>query len=149
MTSLYTEIKIEASKRKVWYALYQKQYWFNWNTFLWDRDPNKPFILNQEVTLAVRRSPQEEETVFQPLVEVLQPEICLGWMSEIPGFRNQNVFELQEIGLGRTQYIHHQEFSGWLTRLFLPFIQEDEKRGMERMAHELKRYVERPGSGSR
>ncbi|VXD22835.1 conserved hypothetical protein [Planktothrix serta PCC 8927] len=149
MKSLYTEIQIEASKRKVWYALYQKQYWFNWNTFLWDRDPNQPFILNQEVTLAVRRSPQEEETVFQPLVQVLQPEICLGWRSEIPGFRNQSRFELQEIGIGRTKYIHHQEFSGWLTRVFLPFIQGDEKRGMERMAHELKEYVERRGSGSR
>jgi len=148
MTRLYTEIKIEASQRKVWYALYEKQDWFKWNTFLWDRNPNQPFILNQEVTLAVRRRPHEEETVFQPLVQVLQPQICLSWIAEIPGFRNQTVFELQEIGLGRTKYIYHQEFSGWLTRVFLPFIQEDEKRGMERMAYELKEYVEGQRTGS-
>jgi hypothetical protein len=52
------------------------------------------------------------------------------------------VFELQEIGVGRTKYVHKNHFSGILTRVFLPFIREDEKRGIQRMARELKRYVE-------
>ena len=137
------EVEIEASRRKVWRALFHKEQWQHWNTFLYDCEPDKPFALKQEVILAVRRSPTDEETVFQPLVRLLQPEVCLSWESEIPGFCNKSVFELQEIGVGRTKYIHKQEFSGWMTKLFLPFIREDEKRGMERMAYELKRYVER------
>lgn len=143
MPSFYTEVEIEASRRKVWRALFHKEQWQHWNTFLYDREPDKGFALNQEVVLAVHRSPTDEGTVFQPLVKLIQPEVCLSWVAEIPGFHNQSVFELQEIGLGRTKYIHKQEFSGWMTKLFLPFIREDEKRGMERMAYELKRYVER------
>lgn len=143
MPSFYTEIQIGASRRKVWRTLFHKEQWQHWNTFLYDREPSKPFALNREVILAVRRSPTDEETVFQPLVQLLQPEVCLSWTSEIPGFRNKTVFELQEIGIGRTRYTHQQEFSGWMTKIFLPFIREDEKRGMERMAYELKRYVER------
>lgn len=142
MPSFYTEIEIEASRRKVWRALFHKEQWQYWNTFLYDRQPRKPFVLNQEVILAIRRSPTDEETVFQPLVQLLQPEVCLSWTSEIPGFHNNCIFELQEIGVGRTQYIHRQEFSGWMAKLFLPFIREDEKQGMVRMAYELKRYVE-------
>ncbi|SKB11263.1 conserved hypothetical protein [Planktothrix sp. PCC 11201] len=105
MPNLYTEIEIAASKSQVWSALYEKQYWFKWNTFLWDRDPSQRFILNQKVTLAVRRTSHEPETVFQPLIQTLKPEICLAWKSEIPGFSNQTWFELQEIGFNRTQYI--------------------------------------------
>lgn len=143
MPSFYTEIEIEAPRRKVWRALFHKEQWQYWNTFLSDCEPRKPFALNKEVILAIRRSPTDEETVFQPLVQLLQPEVCLSWTSEIPGFQNKSLFELQEIGIGRTQYIHRQEFSGWMAKLFLPFIREDEKRGMERMAYELKRYVEK------
>ncbi len=43
----------------------------------------------------------------------------------------KHIFELQKIGVRRTKYVHREEFSGWLTRLFLPFIKEDEKRDGE------------------
>jgi hypothetical protein len=52
------------------------------------------------------------------------------------------MFELQEIGVGRTKYIHKGNYSGILSRVFVPFIREDERRGIQRMARELKRYVE-------
>jgi hypothetical protein len=77
------------------------------------------------------------------LITRVQPNICLAWVSSIPGFRNEYVFELQEIGVGRTKYVHKTSYSGVLTRVFLPFIREDEQRGIQRMARELKRYVER------
>lgn len=143
MASLYTEIDINAPKPLVWQALLQKEHWKQWNTFLYDRDSNKPFQPGREVFLSVRRLPHEEETEFEPLVIQVQAEVCLSWASSIPGFRNEYVFELQEIGVGRTKYFHKNSFSGILTRVFLPFIREDEKRGNQRMARELKRYVER------
>lgn len=143
MASLYTEIEINAPKEKVWQALFQKERWKYWNTFLFDCDSSQLFRPGQEVFLSLRRLPYEEETEFEPLVSVVQPNICLSWVSSIPGFRNEYVFELQEIGLGRTQYLHKNYYSGVLTRVVLPFIRVDEHRGHQRMARELKRYVER------
>ncbi len=143
MVSLYTEIEINAPKEKVWQALFQKDRWKYWNTFLFDCDSSRLFSPGQEVFLSLRRLPHEEETEFEPLVRVVQPNICLSWVSSTPGFRNEYVFELQEIGVNRTQYLHKNYYSGVLTRVFLPFIRRDEHRGNQRMARELKRYVER------
>lgn len=142
MASLYTEIVINAPKHRVWQALFQKDQWKHWNTFLFDCDSTLAFRKGHEVFLSIRRIPHEEETEFEPLVTQVQPNICLSWVSSIPGFRNEYVFELQEIGINRTQYIHKNYYSGFLTRAFLPFIREDEQRGNQRMARELKRYVE-------
>ncbi|ERT04817.1 polyketide cyclase / dehydrase and lipid transport family protein [Lyngbya aestuarii BL J] len=143
MSTLYTEIEINASKQQVWRVLDQKEEWRNWNSFLFDRDSSLPFQGNQMVRLSVWRSPADQDTEFQAIVKVVQPGVCLSWVSEIPGFRGEYWFELQDIGVNRTKYIHREEFSGWLSRIFLPFIREDEKRGMERMARELKRYIEK------
>jgi hypothetical protein len=63
-------------------------------------------------------------------------------VSGIPGFVSEQVFELQDIGRDRTKYIHQENFSGTLTRLFLPFIRSDEQQGIRRMARELKYFVE-------
>ena len=142
MPTLYTEIEINASISKVWRVLFHKENWVKWNTFLFDRDSSKPFKQGEKVMLSLWRSPGEDETEFQPTVTLIQPKVCLVWVSQIPGFRNLHIFELQKIGWRRTKYVHREEFSGWLTRLFLPLIKEDEKKGMERMAYELKRYLE-------
>jgi len=142
MPSLYIEIEIDAPKQKVWQALVRKEQWMYWNTFLYDCDASRPLQQGQEVLLALRRIPGEEETEFEPLVTLLQPEVCLTWFSAIPGLQNEHVFELQEVDRRRTKYIHRETFSGWLARVFWPFIRADEQQGLKRMARELKQYVE-------
>lgn len=142
MASLYTQIEINAPRSQVWQILFQKERWKYWNTFLFDCAPELPFEKGKTVSLSLRRLPKDEETEFEPLITLLQPENCLRWISSIPGFRNEYIFELQEIGLSRTQYVHKSRFSGMLTRIFVPFIRQDEHRGMQRMARELKRYAE-------
>lgn len=143
MPTLYTEIEIEAPRRSVWQALIQKEQWKYWNTFLYDCSPQQSFQQGQRILLSLRRLPGEEETEFEPIVTLVQPGLCLQWVSSIPGFVSEQVFELQEIGRNRTQYIHQETFSGMLTRVIFPFIRQDEQQGIKRMAHELKRYVER------
>lgn len=142
MPSIYTAIEINAPRRHVWRVLYHKEQWLYWNTFLYDCDPRRSFTPGQDVYLSLRRVPGEDVTEFQPTVTIVQPEDCLQWISKIPGFISVHSFELQEIGRDRTQYIHHERFSGKLTRLFLPFIRQDERTGIQRMALELKHYVE-------
>ena len=142
MPSLYTSIEIDAPRRTVWQALFHKETWMYWNTFLYDCNPTLPFQQGHEVLLSLRRVPGEAETEFQPLVTLVQPGTCLKWVSSIPGFVNEHVFELQQTDYDRTQYLHHENFSGALTRAFLPFIRRDEEQGMRRMARELKYYAE-------
>ena len=148
MPSLYAEIEINASRRRVWQALWRKEQWLYWNTFLYDCDPKQTFEQGQEVSLSLRRRPGDEETEFQPRITLVQPEVCLKWVSSIPGFTNEHIFQLQETGRERTKYIHQENFSGLLTRVFYPFMRQDEQQGIRRMARELKRYAESPSSAS-
>lgn len=147
MAGLYAETEIEAPKNFVWQALTRKEKWVRWNTFLFDCDSSVCFVPGQEVLLSLRRLPEDEETEFEPIVILLQPEVCLKWRSSILGLRSEHVFELQEIGFRRTKYVHKVFFSGILHRFFIPFIRQDELQGMKRMARELKRYVELRGRG--
>ena len=142
MPIIYTEIAIHASRRKVWQALSQKDYWLYWNTFLYDCSPQRPLHQGKAVLLSVRRLEGEAETEFEAFVTLMQPPVCLKWVVQIPGFRQEQVFELQDIGCDRTQYLHQSNFSGPLCQLFLPFIRQDERRGMHRMARQLKAYIE-------
>jgi hypothetical protein len=142
MTSLYTAVEIDAPRRRVWRVLYHKELWMYWNTFLYDSDPDQAFVQGRDVFLALRRVPGEPITEFQPHITLVQPNICLQWVSKIPGLVSYHSFELQDVGRDRTQYIHQEQFSGRLTRLFFPFIRHDEHQGICRMARELKQYVE-------
>jgi hypothetical protein len=142
MPRFYNEIEINAPRSAVWQTLIYKQSWLKWNTYLFDRTPNQPFARGCSVLLSMRRVSGEEETEFQATITQFQANSCLAWVSLAPGFKNEHVFELQDIGLRQTKYIHQQQFSGLFTRVALPFIRQDEQQGMKRMAHELKQYVE-------
>ena len=143
MPTLYTEIEINAPRHLVWEALIRKDEWRRWNTFLFDADPALPIRQGQEIFLFMRRLEEDESTDFEPLVTLVQPQACLRWVAQMPGFKSEQVFELQDLGSNRTIYIHRERFKGVLSRLFLPFIRQDEKQGIRRMARQLKRYVER------
>jgi hypothetical protein len=149
MPSLYAEIEINAPAEIVWEALVRKEDWRYWNTFLFDCDPSLPFAVGHEVFLAMQRLEGDEDTEFQPIVTMMQPQVCLRWVSKIPGLRSEHTFELQETTPGRTRYLHRDTFQGVLSNVFLPFIRQDEKQGLKRMAHQLKRYIERDLSGYR
>ncbi|MEM9904788.1 MAG: SRPBCC domain-containing protein [Cyanobacteria bacterium P01_D01_bin.44] len=143
MPSLYAEIEINAPAERVWDALIRKEDWRFWNTFLFDCDTNLRFSPGQEVFLAMQRLEGDEDTEFQPVITMMQPGVCLKWVSKIPGLRSEHSFELQEITPGRTRYLHRDTFSGVLSKVFLPFIRQDEKQGLRRMAQQLKYHVER------
>lgn len=152
MPSLYAEIEINAPLKMVWQAIVQKEQWKYWNTFLYDCDASQPLEQGSEVLLSLRRLPGDEETEFQPRITLVHPPRCLKWQATIPGFSSEHVFELLDLGLGRTKYVHCQTLSGTLIRFLLPFIRRDEQQGMRRMAWELKQYAEggcQPGRISR
>ena len=142
MVTLYAEIEINVPKHIVWHALITKERWRYWNTFLYDCDRTKHFEAGNEVFLSLRRLPADEEREFEAKVIYMEPEFCLRWVSASPGLRNEQIFELQEIGVNKTKYLHKEFFSGVLTKIFVPFVREDEVRGLRRMARELKFYLE-------
>jgi hypothetical protein len=143
MPSLYAEIEINAPRSLIWQVLIQKEIWLKWNTFLFDRAPHQPLRQGCTTLLSARRVAGDDETEFEILVTLVQPNTCLKWLISAPGFQSEHVFELQDIGSGRTKYTHRETFSGFVTRLTLPFIRQDEQQGIRRMARELKRYAEK------
>jgi len=143
MPSLYTDIEIQAPRRIVWQTLIRKEEWMRWNTYLYDLSPPQPFRESTSVRLSLRRTPSEAETEIEPYVTLIQPGTSLQWIYSAPGFRSEHSFDLQDMGRDRTRYTHVVRFTGRLVAFFLPFIREDELRGMRRMAQELRRYVER------
>lgn len=146
MPSLYTEVEIEAARSQIWQILIAKERWKYWNTFLYDCDPNRPFIQGRDVILSILRSPGEEEIQFRSIVTLIQPNYCLKWISTIPGLKNEHILELQDIGVNRTRFSYQQNFSGTFARFLLPFIRQDERKGIQRMASELKHYAEKQSS---
>ncbi|MEM7770609.1 MAG: SRPBCC domain-containing protein [Cyanobacteria bacterium P01_E01_bin.6] len=142
MPTIYTDIEINAPRDQVWMALVRKEDWAEWNTFLFDRDPRKRFQQGRSLMLSLKRISREKETEFRAKIVNMQPCLYLQWVSTAPGYMSEHRFELQDIGLNRTQYRHHERISGVLSPLFLPFIRQDEHNGMRRMASDLKQYVE-------
>ncbi|MEL6160168.1 MAG: hypothetical protein AAFR18_13215 [Cyanobacteria bacterium J06627_32] len=148
MPSLYAEIDINAPQGVVWEALIRKDQWRYWNTFLYDCEPGMRMARGNEIFLAMQRLEGDEETEFQPLITMLRPPTMLRWVSTIPGLRTEHVFELRENVPGRTHYIHRELFSGILSKVFLPFIRQDERQGLRRMSQQLKMYVEQSMLGN-
>ena len=149
MPSLYSEIDINAPQSVVWDALVRKDQWRFWNTFLYDCDPGLRIARGNEIFLAMQRLEGDEETEFQPLITMLRPPTMMRWVSTIPGLRCEHVFELRENVPGQTRYMHREVFSGILSKVFLPFIRQDEKQGLRRMSQQLKMHVEQTMLGAR
>ncbi len=149
MPSLYAEIDINAPQSVVWEALLRKDQWRYWNTFLYDCDPGLRITRGGEIFLAMQRLEGDEETEFQPLITMVRPPYMMRWVSTIPGMRSEHIFELRENVPGRTHYIHRELFSGILSKVFLPFIRQDERQGLRRMAQQLKMHVESSVLGDR
>lgn len=142
MPTLYAEIDINAPQSVVWDALVRKDQWRFWNTFLYDCDPSLPMARGNEIFLSMQRLEGDEETEFQPLITMMRSPYVMRWVSSIPGLRSEHMFELRETVPGRTRYLHRETFSGILSKVFLPFIRQDERQGLRRMAQQLKLHVE-------
>ena len=142
MPTLYAEIDINAPQSLVWEALMRKDRWRYWNTFLYDCEPSIQIARGNELFLAMQRLEGDEETEIQPLITMLRPPSLMKWTASIPGLKTEHTFELQERMPGRTRYLHRETFSGILSKVFLPFIRQDERQGLRRMAHQLKMHVE-------
>lgn len=143
MPSFYTHVEINAPRALVWEILIRKDQWRWWNTFLYDGNPAQPFRPGEAVSLGLCRLEGDELTDFESVVTLMQPQQCLGWRSQLPGFSSEHRFELQDLGPYRTHYIHRERITGLLSKVFWPFIRQDEKQGLQRMAHQIKRHAER------
>ena len=149
MPTLYAEIDINAPQSVVWEALMRKDQWRYWNTFFYDCEPGIQIARGNELFLAMQRLEGDEETEIQPLITMLRPPSLMKWTASIPGLKTEHTFELQERMPGRTRYLHRETFSGILSKVFLPFIRQDERQGLRRMAHQLKMHVENDILGNR
>jgi len=108
---------------------------------LYDQAPTVAFSPSASVKLAMRRLPNEAKLRFTARVVHFHPEVCLRWVAIAPGYRSEHQFEL-ETADGITRYHHQEIITGAMSKLIVPFIRQDELRGLRRMALDLKQYVE-------
>lgn len=142
MPILYYETTIAAPRQAVWEALVYKDRWRFWNTFLYDCSPRLGFVPGQAVVLAVRRVPGDEPIEFRAKVKQVMDGYGIQWRAAIPGFASEVSLELQDVGYQRTKYLYQEKISGLAGRFALSFIREDQRQGIQRMAQELRAYVE-------
>ena len=142
MPTLHIELTIDAPRNRVWEALCRNDQWYQWNTFLFDRRPHQTLTLGHSLILGLQRLPKEPETQFQAIITQVEADSCLRWTAIAPGYRSEHTFRLHDAAAAQTHYSHRESVAGVLGPLFFPFIRKDEKRGLRRMARELKDYAE-------
>ncbi len=140
MSTIYTEIDINAPLDKVWNTLTDFTAYGSWNPFIVEiQGEAKP-----DNRLTIKIKSKNKIQVFTPDIVALQAPSKLEWIGKIPygAFKGHHCFDLSPTSEGQTKLIHQEHFSGWLKPLILLMIGSDTKQGFEAMNKSLKQQAE-------
>jgi hypothetical protein len=142
MSSIRTEIVINANKEKVWDILTNFENYPQWN----------PFIKEIKGTLEVGNRLQNtmlnegKKFTFKPKVLKVIPYQYFDWIGHlfIKGlFDGHHYFELEETGPGQVKLSHGEHFSGILSGPLLKKIGESTRNNFVKMNQAIKELAER------
>ena len=142
MKTLETEILIEASTEKVWQVLTDFENYSQWNPFIRSISGKK---MEGEKLKVFLKPPNSKGMVFHPRIKKFNPGNEFRWKGKLglAGiFDGEHYFILEEMGAGRTRFIHGENFSGLLVP-FMEKILDNTKKGFSMMNLELKKQCER------
>ncbi|NJO02260.1 MAG: SRPBCC domain-containing protein [Bacteroidia bacterium] len=137
-----TEIGIHASPEKIWSILMDVKKYPEWNPFV--RSVTGKLEENQKIKVVVQPVGSKAMT-FEPRVIRLNPNREFRWQGSlfIKGlFDGQHIFELTDLGRGKTIFSHREEFKGLLVSPILKRIHEGTLQGFEKMNQALKERAE-------
>jgi len=140
MTTIYTEITINAPTTQVWEALTQFSDYGNWNPFIVEVTGEAKL----DQTLKIKILSKNKVQVFTPDIVNLQSPVNLEWVGKLPAgaFKGHHCFDLESITETQTKLIHQEHFSGWLKPLIMLMIGKDTEKGFNAMNLALKNHVE-------
>jgi hypothetical protein len=145
--SLHTEIEIDAPVSEVWGVLIDWPSYPSWNPWMHEISGDLELGSRLDVRLKLGDKPMR----FQPTLVRLEAGRSFAWLGHtlVRGlFDGKHAFELEELAVGRTRFVHREQFSGLLAGLVLRMIGDSTREGFETMNRALKQRCEtRPGSG--
>ena len=135
--SIKTEININAKPEAVWNVLTDFFNYPQWN----------PFIISIEgnVETGKRIHVKLQGMNFKPKVLVFEQNKEFRWLGHlwIKGlFDGEHRFQLVENADGTTTFIHSENFSGILVKLFTKMLKKNTEPGFKQMNQKLKERVE-------
>jgi hypothetical protein len=142
MAKLLTDIIIDAPREEVWRALTDFSSYGQWNPYIraihGDLAPGRPLT----VTVAPPGGPGR---TFSPTVTGVEENREFRWawgMWKPELFLGEHIFTLESAGPGRTRFVHHEDFTGWLVPLHRAFRFGVTERGFRAMNQALKARLE-------
>ena len=118
MKTICTTVEIDAAPHEVWSVLVDFPSHARWNPFF-ARIEGEP-VVGSTLTIKARKDDGTEGMGFVPTVIEAKPARLLRWKGKlvIKGiFDGEHIFELIELGGGRTRLEHSENFSGILIPL--------------------------------
>jgi len=144
---LRTEIIIDRPPADVWATFSEFGTYGEWNPFVKRIGGNMVPGEYLEVTL---QAPDSDPMDFSPEVLRYEPGVTLRWIGRVGlprVFDGEHYFELEDLGDGRTRFIHGEDFRGVLVPFFGGIV-ENAGVGFGLMNVALKARVEAKGLGA-
>lgn len=132
-----TSIRIEAAPSVVWQVLTDFAAYPRWNPFIKS--------IKGDVTVNKKIYIQLPGIQFKPKVLAFDPQNEIRWLGHliIKGlFDGEHSFRLVDNGDGSTNFIHSEEFKGFLVPFLAGKLDKETKTGFEQMNRALKQRAE-------
>ena len=143
MTTLETDIEIDAPAERVWAVLCDFAAYPEWNPFIVNIQGKAKPGARLTIQLSV---PGKPVMSFKPRLKVVAPPRELRWVGQVmaPGLLDgEHGFEITPLGPGRCRLRHVEDFSGVLLPLFVTALRDSTRAGFEAMNRALKDRAER------
>ncbi len=140
--SLYTEIEISAPASAVWAELANTEKYPEWNPFV--KRLSGELAVGNRLAVTIQ-SEGNAAMDFSPTVLVSDENHELRWVGQLGFsgiFDGEHFFIMDETPEGTTLFRQGEHFSGMLSYVLFPFIEEDTENGFEAMNAALKARVE-------
>ena len=143
MTTISTEIIINASREKVWQVLMDFPNYGAWNPFI--------ISISGEARLGGRLTnvlqTKEKQRTFKPKIVTLDENRHFEWVGSLPLglFVGRHSFRLEEVNAQQVKLVHGEHFSGLLSGMIMKKIGEETRESFIAMNRALKERVETMG----
>ncbi|KAB8029870.1 SRPBCC domain-containing protein [Fluviispira multicolorata] len=138
-----TNIQIKAPVEKVWNKLADFKSYLSWNFFITKIEGEQREGEKLIVNIA---PPGGSPATFKPVITKYVPNKELRWVGTLGPqwlFRGEHYFQLKDNGDGTTDFMHGENFSGWLVPLFSLLAGKKTATGFGLMNSNLKHTLEK------
>ena len=147
MKELHSEVEINAPAERVWQLLTDFASYPQWNPFIRSISGTPATAERLEVRI---EPPDGRGMTFKPTVLNAEPNRELRWLGHllVPGlFDGEHSLAIQPLEENRVRFVQRETFRGLLVPLFSRSLDNNTRRGFEKMNRALKERAEASRAG--